>query len=94
LVANANALYLRGRNLRLLQHLLHDNFLRLPNFKRVVLNPSWLRKILGELLLSDGTGWPLRLNNTALELVVPWSSARMYFMVGRLTESGAPKKRQ
>jgi len=34
------------------------------------------------------------LNNTALELVVPWSSARMYFMGRRLTESGLPKKRQ
>ena len=56
LVGDANALYLRGRNPRLLHHLLHDIFLRLPNFKRVVLNPSWFRKILCELLLSGGNG--------------------------------------
>jgi hypothetical protein len=28
--------------------------LRLPNLKGIVLNPSWLGKVLGELLLRDG----------------------------------------
>jgi hypothetical protein len=54
LVGNANAQDLRSRDTRLLQNGLHGIFLRLPNFMCVMLNPSWLRKALRELLLSAG----------------------------------------
>ena len=57
-----------------------DNRLnRVPDFIWIVFNPTSLRENLSELFLARAYFSPFLLKMMALELVVPWSMAIMYF---------------
>ena len=56
----------------------HGGALRLPDFVRVVLDPAGAREVLREFALRQRDDPAAASNSSERELVVPWSSARMY----------------
>ena len=54
LVGDADARHIGRRNIGGRQHLEHSCILRGPNFHRILLDPSLVRIMLGQLMLPDG----------------------------------------